>query len=114
MNVTITLPKEVIAEVDALTKEKKLPNRKQTLRDLILKSLEKERRLRVAKLYQKRRKTLRQCAEMLNVDIEEMMEILREYNVPLSNGSAEDIFKSLKMIREQQPLALKVSLNKDS
>lgn len=113
MNVTITLPKDVIAEVDAVTKEKKFLNRKQTIRSLVLDSLEKERKLRVAKLYQKRRKTLRQCAEMLDVDIEEMMEILRECNVPLSNGSADDIFKSLKMMREQQPSAFKNSLGND-
>lgn len=46
---------------------------------------------------------------MLNVDIEEMMEILRECNVPLSNGSADDIFKSLELMRKQQPSAFKVS-----
>jgi predicted HTH domain antitoxin len=103
MNVTITLPKDVIAEVDVLTKEKKFVNRRQTLRNLILKSLDKERKLRVAKLYQKRRKTLRQCAEILGIDIEEMMEILYEFNIPLSNGSADDILKNIKMMREQQP-----------
>jgi len=64
----------------------------------------------VAKLYQKRRKTLRQCAELLNVDLEEMMEILRGFNIPCS---ADDIFKSLQMMREQQPEAFKIPLNKN-
>jgi len=113
MNVTIDLPKDVLTEVDALTKKKKFVNRKQTLRSLVLQSLEKERKLQVAKLYQKRRKTLRQCAELLSVDLEEMMEILRGFNIPLSDGSADDIFKSLQMMREQQPEAFKISFNKN-
>lgn len=65
MNITITLPKHVIAEVDALTKEKKFISRKRTLRKLVLQSLETERKQRIARLYQRGRKTLRQCAEML-------------------------------------------------
>lgn len=76
-------------------------------------NIENERKLRVARLYQKGRKTLRQCAEMLGTDVEGMMKILYDLDIPLSNGSADDIFKSLKMMREQQPLAFKDSLGKD-
>jgi len=113
MNITINLPRDVITEVDVLTKKKKFVNRRQTLRNLVLQSLEKEKKLQVAKLYQKRRKTLRQCAELLSVDLEEMMEILRGFNIPLSDGSADDIFKSLQMMREQQPEAFKIPLNEN-
>jgi len=71
-----------------------------------------ERELRVARLYQRGRKTLRQCAEMLGTDVEGMMNILREFSIPLSNGSAADILKNLQMIREQQPEAFIIPLNK--
>lgn len=50
---------------------------------------------------------------MLGTDVEGMMKILYELDIPLSNGSADDIFKSLKMMREQQPSAFKDSLFKD-
>ena len=77
------------------------------------KAEEKAKKRRVAKLYQKGRKTLRPCAEMLGTDVEGMMDILHEFNIPLSDGSADDIFKSLQMMREQQPEAFKIPLNKN-
>jgi len=113
MNITITLPKHAIAEVDALAKEKKNISRKRTLRKLVLQSLETERKRRIARLYQRGRKTLRQCAEMLGTDVEGMMKILYDLDIPLSNGSADDFLKNLKMIREQQPWAFKAPLDKD-
>lgn len=79
----------------------------------MIRNIENARKRRVAKLYQRGRKTLRQCAEMLGTDVEGMMKILYDLDIPLSNGSADDFLKNLKMIHEQQPGAYKVSLNKD-
>lgn len=59
----------------------------------------KEKQLRVAKLYCEEKKTLRQCAELMEVDLENMIDILRDLNIPLEVDSSPQHKQTLKMLR---------------
>jgi len=63
-----------------------------------------KREFRVARLYQNRQKTMRQCVEMLSVDLEEMMDILIELGIPFGHDDLEDQLKSVeKVVKQMQP-----------
>jgi hypothetical protein len=65
-----------------------------------------DRKLNVAKLYQRGRKTLRQCAELMGVDLRQMMDILYKLDIPLDGSihspQNEMTLKSLRAWRSQQ------------
>lgn len=61
----------------------------------------RERQKQVAKLYIERKKTLRQCAEFLAVDLEKLMNIFFELNVPLSDEHSPQSRLALKLLREK-------------
>ena len=60
----------------------------------------------MAQLYSKRKKTLRQCAELLGVDLEELMNIFYGLNVPLSDEISPQTRLTLKLIRQKKPAKL--------
>jgi predicted HTH domain antitoxin len=99
MKNTIVLPKNLHDEVQVLTRDLGLESTEATVQFLLQKAIEEQRKLRVVRLYQNRRKTMRQCAEMLNVDPEEMIDILRDFRVSFNDDLDQQI-QSLENIRK--------------
>jgi len=62
----------------------------------------RDEQLRVAKLYCCGKKTLRQCAEILGVDLREMMEVLQRLNIPLDGGRFPQNKLALKRLRQKR------------
>lgn len=91
MKDTLTVPKSMLNEIDALTRDLGLMSPKATVRYLLENAIARERKLLVARLYQDRRKTLRQCAKMLHVDLEEMIDILREFGIPFNEDLTQQL-----------------------
>ena len=64
---------------------------------------ERERKIFVARLYQDKKKTLRQCAELLQIDLEQMIDVLREFRIPFHHDDiAEQLKTARKLAREMQ------------
>jgi len=45
---------------------------------------------------------MRQCAALLNVDLETMMDILRDFDIPFHDDIAQQIETAKKLVREMQ------------
>ena len=97
MNHTFTLPKNLLDDIEALKRNLGMNNVDTTIKYLLKNAVVREKKLLVARLYQDRRKTLRQCAEMLNVDLEEMMNILRDFRIPFGQ---DDLAQQLKIVKK--------------
>ena len=70
------------------------------IQKLLRDSITREKQLRVAQLYSKGKKTLRQCAELLEVDLEEMIDILRDLKIPLEADGSPQHKQTLQMLRQ--------------
>jgi hypothetical protein len=106
MKITISLPKTLVAELDELIHQNGRLNRNRIIQKFLRDSVARERQMRVAKLYCKGRKTLRQCAELLGVDLRQMIDILYNLDIPLDGGvhspQNELTLKSMREWRSQQ------------
>lgn len=60
--------------------------------------------LRIAHLYCNGKKTLRQCAELLDMDLEGMMEVLYKLDIPLDAGGPPFYKPAMKLLQRQLPL----------
>ena len=96
MSQTFTLPKNLVDEIDILRHDLGFGDREATIQYLLQTAIASERKLLVARLYHHHRKTLRQCAEMLNVDLEEMIDTLRELEIPFN----DDLEQQLETVKE--------------
>lgn len=109
MKITISLSDRLIEELDELLSHNGRHTRNRLIQKLLRDSIAREKQMRVARLYCNEKKTLRQCAEILGVDLEEMMDILRRLNIPLDGGRFPQNKLALKMLRQgrkRQPLEL--------
>jgi hypothetical protein len=86
MKMNISLPDTLVAELDGLLPKNGRASRNRMIQKLLRESIQREKQMRVAQLYCKGKKTLRQCAEMLGVDVIEMMDILYNLNISLDCG----------------------------
>jgi len=102
MNITISLSDKLAAELDELTHQNGRTNRARLIQKFLRNSIMREKQWRVAQLYVKGKKTLRQCAEPLEVDLEGMIDILHELNVPLEVETSPVHQETLKMLREMR------------
>jgi hypothetical protein len=103
MKITISLSESLAAELDELISKKNgQANRGRVIQKLLRDSLIREKQTRVAKLYVNGKKTLRQCAELLGVDLEGMIDILQDLNLPLEPESSPLHQLTLKMLRQGQ------------
>jgi len=64
----------------------------------------RDEQLRIAKLYCNGKKTLRQCAELLRIDLEERMEVLYKLDIPLDAGGPPFNKPAMKLLQQQSPL----------
>lgn len=81
MNQTFTLPQNLAADLESLKGALGLGNFEATIEYLLKTAVSRERELGVVRSYQNQQKTLRQCAEALHVELDEMIEILQEHGV---------------------------------
>ena len=102
MNENITLPPQLRDDIQSLTRDLGLVSSDATVQYLLQKAVEREKKLLVANLYQKGQKTMRQCAALLNVDLEEMMDILRDFEIPFHDDITQQIETAKKLVREMQ------------
>jgi hypothetical protein len=100
MKITISLPDKLAAELDALTHKNGRSHRTRLIQKLLSDSIAREKRWRVAQLYIKGKKTLRQCADLLGVDLEGMIDILQDLNIPLEVENSPQHKEALKMLRQ--------------
>lgn len=89
-------------EIQILTRDLGLVSSEATVQYLLQKAIARERKFLVASLYQKGQKTMRQCAALLNVDLETMMDILRDFDIPFHDNIAQQIETAQKLVREMQ------------
>lgn len=102
MNENITLPPQLRDDIQSLTRDLGLVNSDATVQYLLQKAVEREKKFLVASLYQKGQKTMRQCAALLNVDLEEMIDILRDFEIPFHDDITQQIETAHKLAREMQ------------
>ena len=102
MKITISLSDKLAAELDQLTHPNGRLNRTRLIQKLLRDSIMREKKRRVAQLYVKGKKTLRQCAELLEVDLEGMIDMLYELNIPLEVETSPVHQETLKMLREMR------------
>lgn len=95
MNQTFTLPQNLAADIEKLKGVLGLDNLETTIEYLLKSAVSRERVLGVVKSYQNQQKTLRQCAEALNVELDEMIEILREHGVVFQH---DDLAQQLEIV----------------
>lgn len=95
MNQTFTLPQNLAADIEKLKGVLGLDNLETTIEYLLKSAVSRERVLGVVKSYQNQQKTLRQCAEALNVELDEMIEVLREHGVAFHH---DDLSQQLEVV----------------
>lgn len=86
--VSTRIEEKVVSEIDKLSKEKQM-DRASFLRNLIVKGLAAERKKRALSMYKERKISLGKAAEMLEVDIWQMIDIIKEENLNLDYSEEE-------------------------
>ena len=96
MTATITtrVEEKVLEEIDQLSKEKQM-DRASLLRNLIVEGLEIEKEKKVLGMYKDRKISLAKAAEMLGLDLWQMIDLIREENIYL-DYSEEELKEDLK------------------
>jgi predicted HTH domain antitoxin len=102
MTKTFTLPSKLTDEINTLRRDLGLGDVEATIQYLLQNAIAREKRHVVVRLYQNRQKTLRQCAEMLNVDLEEMMDILRDFNISFNDDLSQQLKTVKKLVKKSQ------------
>jgi len=89
-----------MAGLDELKNQNGRSTRSRLIQKLLRDSIAREKQARVAQLYVKGKKTLRQCAEILEIDFEAMIDLLRSLNIPLDDGRSPQNKMALKIARQ--------------
>jgi len=102
MKIIVSLSDKLAAELDELAYKNGRSNRSRLIQRLLGDSIKREKQWRVAQLYVKGKKTLRQCAELLDVDLEGMIDILQDLKIPLEGDDSPQHKETLKMLRQMR------------
>lgn len=102
MKIMISLSDQLAVELDELASKNGRSNRSQLIQKLLADSIKREKQRRIAQLYVKGKKTLRQCAELLDVDLEGIIDILQDLKIPLEGDNSPQHQETLKMLREMR------------
>ncbi len=102
MKITISLPEKLISELDELASNNGRSTRDHTIQKLLQDSVSREKQWRVAQLYVKGKKTLRQCASLLGIDLEGMMDVLYKLDIPLDGGRPPFNKPAQKLFRQHR------------
>jgi predicted HTH domain antitoxin len=98
MSQTFTLPKNLIDDINILKQNLGLKDVEATIKYLLKKAVVQERKFLVARLYQNRQKTLRQCANILNVELEEMIDVLNEFGIPFHHDDLQQQLETVNRL----------------
>lgn len=96
MNITVStrIEKNVLSEIDELSKEKQM-DRASFLRNLIVEGLSIEKKKKVLGMYKERKISLAKAAEMLGINLWEMLDLIEEESIYL-DYSEEELREDLK------------------
>ncbi len=96
MTATIStrIEEKILSEIDELSKEKQM-DRASLLRNLIVEGLAIERKKKVLSMYKERKVSLAKAAEMLDVDLWKMIDLLKEEGMYI-DYSEEELREDLK------------------
>jgi len=100
MKITLSLSDQLVTELDELLSFNGHDDRNRLIQKLLRESVAGQKQRHVAQLYCDGKKTLRQCAEILGVDLRKMMDILRRLNIPLDGGRFPHNKLALKLLRQ--------------
>ena len=96
MTATIStrIEEKILSEIDELSKEKHM-DRASLLRNLIVEGLSIERKKKVLSIYKQKKISLAKAAEMLDVDLWKMIDMLKEEGMYI-DYSEEELREDLK------------------
>ena len=96
MTATIStrIEEKILSEIDELSKEKQM-DRASLLRNLIVEGLSIERKKKVLSMYKERKVSLAKAAELLNIDLWQMIDLIKEESIYL-DYSEEELKEDLK------------------
>jgi len=103
MEQAFTLSPNLVNDIDALRCDLGFADAEATIQYLLQNAIEREKKQIVVRLYKNQEKTMRQCAELLGVDLEEMINILREFHVSFNDDLAEQLEAVKKFTKGMQP-----------
>ena len=92
--VSTRIEENILSEIDELSKEKQM-DRASLLRNLIVEGLSIEKEKKVLGMYKERRISMAKAAEMLNIDIWQMIDLIKEENLYI-DYSQEELEEDLK------------------
>ena len=95
--VTTRVDKETLEEIDKYSKEKHM-DRATMLRNLIVQGLEDEKMEKILEQYKNRKISMQRAAELLKVDLTEMLEIVKREDLHL-DYTEEELREDLKGLR---------------
>ena len=95
--VSTRIEERILSEIDELSKEKQM-DRASLLRNLIVEGLSIEKKKKVLSMYKERKISMAKAAEILNIDIWQMIDIIKEENLYIDYTEEElkDDLKGLK------------------
>ena len=95
--ITTRVSKEILEEIDKFSNEKRM-DRATMLRNLIEQGLQDEKRKNVLQQYKNRKISLQKAAELLKIDLEEMLSIIKNEDLHL-DYTEEELIEDLKGLR---------------
>jgi len=103
MTENFILPSQLRDDVQTLTRDLGLANPEATIQYLLQTAIAREKKFLIVRLYQKRQKTMRQCAELLGINLEEMIDILRDFGVSFNDDLEQQLEAAKKLVPVMRP-----------
>ena len=99
MQATIStrVEEKVLSEIDQLSKEKQM-DRASMLRNLIVEGLALEKKNKVLAMYKERKISLAKAADLLELDLWQMIDLIKKENLHL-DYSEEELIEDLKGLK---------------
>ena len=92
--VSTRIDENILLEIDELSKERQM-DRASLLRNLIVEGLAIEKKKKVLNMYKERKISMAKAAEMLNIDLWQMIDIIKEENLYI-DYTEEELKEDLK------------------
>lgn len=95
--VTTRIEEKVLAEIDQFSKERHM-DRASFLRNLIFEGLSIEKQNKVLRMHKERKISLAKAAEMLGIDLWQMIDLIKKENLYL-DYSEDELIEDLKGLK---------------
>jgi len=100
MTESVVLPQNLRDEIQALTRDLGFTTPQATVQYLLQNAVASEKKLLVIRMYQNNQKTLRQCAELLHIDLEEMIDTLRDFRIPFNDDIEQQMGNVKRLVQK--------------